>query len=166
MASPPILGIDLGTRTCQAAIILDGNPHPIDVALGDNGQKYMPSVFLHAPGHAPENGRARAGLVGHEAIALTEEHDALCAGLVYDVKRKMKWDDERREWPESGGRQWPPSRIAGEFVAHIKKMAEKQLKFSLSTCVVTVRAKSPTIRPPTRARTWRATSSPLWIISI
>lgn len=122
----PILGLDLGSSTCEACVIHQGEPRFIrpdlvylppgsDPNLRGYQSVVMPSAFSHHDGDPK---------VGHRALNdLSDPHFA--PGIVQEVKRWMHLDGS---FPITLGDQtYQPSEITGQYVNVLRLAAEMEL---------------------------------------
>ncbi len=138
--SKTILGLDLGTWTCQACVVVDGKPaliqpdrhypqaSPTSLAYE---AKYMTSAYCHRP---PEAG---GPVVGERAYELLRD-DRYAADVVLQVKRRMGDDHCKLK---SGAVELTPTEITGEYVKVLRVAAERQLGLrpgEIEEAVVTV----------------------------
>jgi molecular chaperone DnaK (HSP70) len=149
----PILGLDLGTSTCLACVIRDGEPVFIRPDLYyDRRRDQQPA---HASEVMPSAFCARDGqpVVGHRALhELSSPRYA--NQVVQAVKRLMPKDGECEF--RLGGRTYSPSEITSEYVKVLIGAAAVQLERPITDfkrAVVTVPAGFP---PRAQAATLRA----------
>ncbi|MFA9466249.1 MAG: Hsp70 family protein [Velocimicrobium sp.] len=116
-----VIGIDLGTSTSEAAVMIDGKPFLIP---NEQGRQIIPSVIGVEDGHF---------IVGEEALArqLLYPEDT-----VIEVKRKMGEDKKIRV----SGKSYTPEELSSKILAHIKTYAESYLKEPIERAVITVPA--------------------------
>jgi molecular chaperone DnaK (HSP70) len=137
----PLLGIDLGTSTCEACVAVDNKFHKIQpdryyYPRGYSGALFdasyeMPSAFAWRDGEV---------LTGQRALDLLSDPD-LAGHVVVEIKRKM--DRERIERISAGDQAFWPSEIAGYYVQVLRIAAEKQLGLpdgAITGAVVTIPA--------------------------
>lgn len=136
----PVLGIDLGTSTCLACVVRDGAPELIRPDLAypqsdpfriDYPSPLMPSAFVNRDGEP---------LTGHRALKELSDPN-YADDVIVSVKRFMEVDGSKRF--RSGGREYSPSEIAGEFIKVLVCAAERQLELpprTIEEAVVTVPA--------------------------
>ena len=124
-----ILGIDLGTTKCLAAVAIEGKAHDLEIRGGRYSSAVLPSLFIQRT----RSGQKSEILVGKEAEVAAEENVKLMSQLIRQVKRYMRFDRDKEahgQQPfirfESGGEFFDPSEIAAEFLKKIRISAEEQ----------------------------------------
>lgn len=116
-----IIGIDLGTSTSEAAVILDGRPFIIP---NDRGNGITPSVIGSIEGRF---------IVGEEAA---ERQLLYPQDTVIEVKRKMGSDERIK----LSNRYYTPEELSSRILVHLKAYAENYLKEPVERAVITVPA--------------------------
>jgi molecular chaperone DnaK (HSP70) len=128
-ASPPILGIDLGTTKSMACVVVDGHVKVIKPDPRRTSLESMPSVYCMTP----EGPR-----VGYDAINVSNLYE-----LVANSKREMRRGNRPLYPRQSKNPNLSPVDVAREILAHLRHRAAQQLNVSedlLSEVVVTVPA--------------------------
>ena len=124
--SEKILGIDLGTSSSAAEIIIDGEPHKIpSFEKNIRTIKPFPSVVSF-----DQNGNI---LVGSDAL---EQATYNPHGTIFNVKRKMG----SRVPIKIFDKLYQPEFISALILMKIKLDAERDLKVKITKCVITVPA--------------------------
>ena len=124
--SEKILGIDLGTSSSAAEIIIDGEPHKIpSFEKNTRTIKPFPSVVSF-----DQNGNI---LVGSDAL---EQATYNPHGTIFNVKRKMG----SRVPIKIFDKLYQPEFISGLILMKIKLDAERDLEEKITKCVITVPA--------------------------
>jgi len=124
--SEKILGIDLGTSSSAAEIIIDGEPHKIpSFEKNIRTIKPFPSVVSF-----DQNGNI---LVGSDAL---EQATYNPHGTIFNVKRKMG----SRVPIKIFDKLYQPEFISGLILMKIKLDAERDLEEKITKCVITVPA--------------------------
>ena len=124
--SEKILGIDLGTSSSAAEIIIDGEPHKIpSFEKNTRTIKPFPSVVSF-----DQNGNI---LVGSDAL---EQATYNPHGTIFNVKRKMG----SRVPIKIFDKLYQPEFISALILMKIKLDAERDLKEKITKCVITVPA--------------------------
>jgi len=119
-----IIGIDLGTSGCAAAVIVNGEPTLIPIAEGVGiGEKGVPSYVAFT-----KNGQLLVGEPARRQAALNPET------TVQLIKRKMGSDHTVTIF----GRTYTPQQISGFILRKIKNDAEAFLGQKVSKAVITV----------------------------
>ncbi len=136
-AKLPMLGIDLGTGTCLACVIRDGQPEYIRPDPSSSNDM-MNSVYLAVP----RKGGGFDDLVGPDAERTVSADNLLAGHLVRNVKRLMQFEDNEEMHPVSNGRKISPVKVASLYLAKLRAAAERQLGLPphvrLTSAVVTV----------------------------
>jgi molecular chaperone DnaK len=124
--SEKILGIDLGTSSSAAAIIIDGKPQIIpSFEKNISTVKPFPSVVSF-----DQNGNCAIGSAAMEQAPYNPN------GTIFNVKRKMGSGQKIKVFEKS----YLPQFISALFLLKIKIDAEKLLDEKISKCVITVPA--------------------------
>ena len=119
-----IIGIDLGTSGCAAAVIVNGEPTLIPIAEGVGiGEKGVPSYVAFT-----KNGQLLVGEPARRQAALNPET------TVQLIKRKMGSDHTVTIF----GRTYTPQQISGFILRKIKNDAEAFLGQKVSKAIITV----------------------------
>lgn len=117
-----IIGIDLGTSTSEAAVLVNGKPVMIP---GLDGELILPSVV-----GVDENGAFQVGQDAWDQALLYPERTAV------EIKRKMG----SREKVTLGDKTFTPQEISAQILIHIKEYAQEFLKQPVERAVITVPA--------------------------
>jgi molecular chaperone DnaK (HSP70) len=132
--SAPVLGIDLGTTTSLAAVLLEGQSRPIIIDphpdLPEYKRSWLPSVVCMIDGepHVGEWARQWYGDPRYEK------------NIVRCVKREMRYASKRYDLD---GEEYTPAQISSFILAHLRKAAAHQLDMDvkeLTRAVITVPA--------------------------
>ncbi len=143
-----VLGIDLGTSTTIASVVLDGIP--IVIPLSDRGDKIIPSVVAFMPDQ-------KSVLVGEDA---KKERASLLQSTVFSIKRvmgkKFSQDESKlaiARFPfkvieshndsiavEVFDKHFSPQEISSILLKKVKASAEKYLGCPVDKAVITVPA--------------------------
>ncbi len=118
-----VLGIDLGTSSSAAAIMIDGDVKIIPFEENYSTQKPLPSVVSFF-----EDGQ---GLVGTSAL---EQAHYNPKGTIFNIKRKMGSGNKEIIF----GKEYIPQYISALILLKIKLYAEKFLKEEITKAVITV----------------------------
>lgn len=119
-----IVGIDLGTSTCEIAIFENGRPRRIrEIAGAPHG--FLPSVVGVAPdGSLGVGSQAESFIVAHPDRAVAE------------VKRYMGQDFH----VSIAGEEYSPQEVSAILLRHLKVEAERALGIGISEAIITVPA--------------------------
>lgn len=117
-----VLGIDLGTSTSEAAVIIDGKPVIIP---NQHGEKVIPSVV-----GVDDSGYIIVGSQAYDQILIRPDK------TIIEVKRKMGTDRVLK----LGYAEYKPEEISAEILKYIKRYAEEYLKEPIDSAVITVPA--------------------------
>lgn len=127
MVSSKVLGIDLGTSSSAAAVLIDGKIQIIPSSEKSNGSvKPFPSVVSF-------NQDGIGCTIGNSAV---EESVYNPKGTIFNVKRKMGSKEKIRIFEK----EYLPQFISALLLLKIKIDAEKFLNEKISKCVITVPA--------------------------
>ena len=118
-----VLGIDLGTSSSAAAVMIDGKIHLIPFEGNHTTQKPLPSVVSFF-----EDG---TGLIGTYAL---EQSHYNPKGTIHNIKRKMGSGNAEIVF----GKKYAPQYISALILLKIKLYAEKFLKDKVTKAVITV----------------------------
>ncbi len=147
LADDVVLGIDLGTTTCRAAVWIDGAPQLIPLA--------GPSMFaLPSVVAVDDKGKLRVGVA---AKGVRAEHPAAAAtglkrllgqrarskavqALLPRIPFKVVADQDGDAGAELGGRVWPLPELAALLLKEIKSSAQEMLDRELKRAVLCVPA--------------------------
>lgn len=116
------IGIDLGTSTSEAAILIDGKPVMIE---NEQKEVIIPSVI-----GLDEEGNILVGTTAADQLVLYPERTAI------EIKRKMGTQDII----SLGNNKLTPVEGSAHILSYIKKYAETFLKEEVDSAVVTVPA--------------------------
>lgn len=117
-----IIGIDLGTSTCEIAYFENGKPQ---ILLNDKGERITPSyVGIDTNGEIVVGQDAKDQFIGRRQYTTME------------FKRLMGTDEKIR----LGDKFYFPEEISAIMLKYLKECAEKQLKEEVTEAVITVPA--------------------------
>jgi molecular chaperone DnaK len=122
-ASPPIIGIDLGTSTSAIAVFSHGQPKLI---ADDQGDHIIPSVVQLALGN-----EIKVGTVAKASAVTFHDRTAL------EVKRLMGSSQTLKLGP----RTFTPVDLSAHILTHLKQAAEAQLGQEVKDIVLSVPAR-------------------------
>jgi molecular chaperone DnaK len=119
---PPILGIDLGTSTSLACVLLDGQAEPLIIKphpeLPDYQAPWLPSVVCLTD----------TGAIVGEPARLRYGDDQSRQGVIACVKRDMGLQTKTYSTGKPGAEKFSPAQISSFILAHLRNAAANQLR--------------------------------------
>ncbi|MBK7860421.1 MAG: TIGR02266 family protein [Archangiaceae bacterium] len=147
LADDVVLGIDLGTTTCRAAVFLDGAPRLI--AVGGNGQFVLPTVVaLDAKGD-PVVGHAARGILvsspqnaaaGFKRVMGRRARSKQIREIAPRCAFTLAADPEGDAGVELAGRTWSAAELAALLLKELKSSASALLGREVTRAVLCVPA--------------------------
>lgn len=148
-ASPPVLGIDLGTSTSTAAAVVGGR---VRFAVDERGEAAIPSVI-----YLPERGAPVVGVEAERMRAVDPAHTiwglkrmlgrARDSGPVRILEAssaaKLRGQPGQPVSVWARGREWSPPELSAILIRHLVDRAEARFGVRSTRCVLTVPVAAP-----------------------
>lgn len=149
LAEDVVLGIDLGTTTCRAAVVLDGLPRLVPIA-SERGAYALPSVVAFDPakdrvliGSAARKHRVdhpEQTALGFKRLLGRRAQSRKVRELAKVLPYPLSSDPEGDVAIELGGRNFPINQLASHLLRELKNAAQDFLGRELSRAVLCVPA--------------------------